>query len=143
MLLGRYVELDSDTSLDPLNCRNPRAIPATPDRPQPSWAWVDKSSGLSSFNLSVEPGIETRSVSEGEAAIVNIRPTRQKQFVLTAFMRSFVGFRCTASMDRGNTNGLGECLPAIGCISCLQFGSLIHTLVSMHFGELVASPMAG
>ena len=41
---------------------------------------------------------------------VSIRRTRQEQFVVTAFMRSFAGFRCTAPMNRGTTNGLGEYL---------------------------------
>ena len=41
---------------------------------------------------------------------VGIRPTRQEPFVVTAFMRSFAGFRCTAPMNRGTTNGLGDCL---------------------------------
>ena len=34
---------------------------------------------------------------------------RQKQFVVTAFMRSPTGFRYAAPMNRGTTNGLGEC----------------------------------
>ena len=41
---------------------------------------------------------------------VNIRRTRQEQFVVTAFMRSFVGFRRKAPMNRGTTNGLDEYL---------------------------------
>ncbi len=31
---------------------------------------------------------------------------------MTAFMRSFAGFRRMAPMNRGTTNGLGECLPS-------------------------------
>ncbi len=42
--------------------------------------------------------------------VVSIRPTRQKQFVVTAFMRSFAGFRCMAPMNRGTTNGFDEYL---------------------------------
>ncbi len=45
---------------------------------------------------------------------VLVRRTRQEPFVVTAFMRSFTGFRRKAPMNRGTTNGLGDCLRGWG-----------------------------
>jgi len=50
------------------------------------------------------PLFTSGSISAG----VSNRPTRQEPFVVTAFMRSFAKSRCTAPMNRGTTNGLGE-----------------------------------